>query len=137
MNDDVTLLRQTITQGEEVSDEIVDRLGDRRVTALISAALAEAARRRFTSASLEEIKAYADNLLVRFRNSSGGVKPLHAELLIRAAITGDPSLIEPLSGEEVLSMCFLLVYAIMSEEKLDPLAENAYIDGVIAEADSY
>lgn len=137
MSDDVVLLQQTITRGEEISEEVIERVGDRRAMALITAALAEAARRRFTSAPLDAIKQFADGLPDRFPSAAPDFKTLHAELLIRAALTGDPALIESITADQILSLCFLLVYAIMSEENLDPMAEKTYINGVIAEANTY
>lgn len=140
MNDDENLLHQTITRSEEISDDVIDRLGDDRVTALISAALTEAARRKFPTASPEDVKAFTEDLPHRFPDAEDAIDPEDAEILIHAALTGDPEAaaeVEEMDPDEVLSLCFLVTYAIMSRENLTEADEKRYIADVIAEADAY
>ncbi|GLZ77536.1 hypothetical protein Afil01_23430 [Actinorhabdospora filicis] len=140
MNDDEHLLHQTITRSEEISDDVIERLGDERVTSLISAALTEAARRKFPTASPEDIKAFTEDLPHRFPDAEDAIDPADAELLLVAALTGDPEAsaeVEEMDPDEVLSLCFLITYAIMSRENLTPDEEKSYIAEVIAEADEY
>lgn len=140
MNDDETLLHQTITRSEEISDEVIDRLGDERVTALISAALTGATRRKFPTADPAAIRAFAEELPHRFPDAEDAIDPGDAEILIEAALTGDPEAnakVEEMDPDEVLSLCFLVTYAVMSREDLGDEAERAFIAEVIADADAY
>ncbi|HZE38968.1 MAG TPA: hypothetical protein VE172_09175 [Stackebrandtia sp.] len=133
-DDDVKLIKQSITYGADAPTDVIERIGVERTYALISSALTLAVQRKFSpTATVDEIGQYAKGLPARFPEGQGEIVPSKAEAVIRAA-RGELAALQPLSHSDILGMMFLVTYAIMSHENLRGDLLDAYVDDVLSMA---
>ena len=130
--DAAEFLTAIIKHGAPEPTGAVERLGDDKVFALIAAASMIAIGRKFDdSTPPARIQEYVADLKSRFAENADDIKPVVAEAVIRATL-GEAQLLEGVDQNDIVSMMFLLTYAIMSHEQLDEAAETAFVDEVIA-----
>src|SRR5690606_8519400 len=86
MNDDEQIVRAAVAAPAQLPEDVMDRLGDERVTVLLSAATAAALRRRFrTSPERAAVVDFTEELHSRFASASSLLKPIVIEALVGCA----------------------------------------------------
>gem|GEM_PF-3655827 len=99
-------------------------------------ALTIAVDRRFPGELTHEvISAFAEELKHRFPQNADEIKPEVVSALLRT-VDGADGLLEPFDRDDLMSMEYLITYAIISEQLLTEEQLNEYVAEVIAAADS-
>ncbi len=131
MNDDEQIVRAAVAAPAQLPEDVMDRLGDERVTVLLSAATAVALRRKFgTSPERAEVVDFTETLHARFANASSLLKPIVIEALVGFAF-GDGDLADGLSPDDLRTALLVLPYAVVSETDLEGEALDGFVTEVL------
>ncbi|WP_155829817.1 hypothetical protein [Glycomyces tenuis] len=119
MNDDEQIVRSALAAPARLPEDVMDRLGDERVTVLLSAATALALRRRFqTHPGRTRILEFTEALQARFPDAAPLIKPIVIEALVGFAF-GESELADGASPDDLRTALLVLPYAVISEEDLE------------------
>ncbi|HLU27133.1 MAG TPA: hypothetical protein VKZ65_01760 [Glycomyces sp.] len=131
MNDDEQIVRAAVAAPAQLPEDVMDRLGDERVTVLLSAATAAALRRRFrTSPERAAVVDFTEELHSRFASASSLLKPIVIEALVGFAF-GDGDLADGLSPDDLRTALLVLPYAVLSEERLEGESLDRFVTEVL------
>ncbi|WP_156925858.1 hypothetical protein [Glycomyces arizonensis] len=130
MNDDEQIVRSAVAAPAQLPEDVMDRLGDERVTVLLSAATAVALQRRFPSEpSRERVLEFTDALHARFPAASL-IQPAVVEALVGFAF-GRGRSAEGVSADDLRTGLLVLPYAVASEEDLEGEALDGFVTEVL------
>lgn len=131
MNDDEQIVRSAVAAPAQLPEDVMDRLGDERVTVLLSAATAVALQRRFQSdPSREQVAEFTDALHARFPDAASLIKPAVVETLVGFAF-GRGRSAEGVSPDDLRTGLLVLPYAVASEEDLEGEALDGFVTEVL------
>ena len=135
-SDDERIVRAAVAAPAQLPEEVIARLGDARVTALLGAATALAFQRKFTaSPDRERTREFTEVLQARFPDAAHLIKPVVIEALARFAF-GETDLIDGIEPEDVRTALFVLPYAIITEEQIQGEPLDQFVQEVITAVDS-
>lgn len=130
-SDAATLIRHIVSREATTPTQAMARLGDERTQTLMACALSVALERKFPQGvSREDIAKFAVELQTRFPSNAEEIKPIVVEALIRT-IEGEGGLLNGIDRDDLMSMEYLMTYAIISQELLSPERLDDYIDEVL------
>ncbi len=131
MNDDDQIVRSAVAAPAQLPEAVMDRLGDERVTVLLSATTAVALQRRFRSSpGREQVAAFIDEVRARFPQGASLIKPAVVEALVGFAF-GRGDLADGVSPEDLRTALLVLPYAILAEEDLEGDRLNGFVTEVL------
>jgi hypothetical protein len=131
MNDDEQIVRAAVAAPAQLPEDVMDRLGDERVTVLLSAATAAALRRRFgTAPERAAVAEFTEELHSRFEGASSLLKPIVIQALIGFAF-GDVDLADGLSPDDLRTALLVLPYAVLSEERIEGEPLDRFVTEVL------
>jgi hypothetical protein len=132
--DEATLVRSIISREAPTPREVLSRLGDDRTQLLFACAMSVALERKFpespTAAGIEQ---FTKDLQQRFPSNAAEIKPQVVDALIRTT-EGEQGLLDEHDRDDLMSMEYLITYAIISELMLTETQVEQYTTEVLAMA---
>lgn len=131
MNDDEQIVRSAVAAPARLPEEVMDDLGEERVTVLLSATTAMALRRKFAELpDRTQLIEFIEDLRVRFPDAATLIKPSVIEALVGFAF-GESELADGVSADDLRTGLLILPYAILSVEHLEGEALDAFVTEVL------
>jgi hypothetical protein len=135
-SDDEQIVRAALAAPAQLPEEVIARLGDARVTALLAAATTLGFQRKFsTSPDRDRLREFTEVLHARFPDAAHLIKPIVIEAMARFAF-GETDLIDGIDPEDLRTGLFVLPYAIISEEQIHGEPLDEFVAEVLAVVDA-